>query len=298
VMTPPGWQLCRCVPTIQSMARFLVSIVLLLMMVGASRAYARPTELILIHVGEENVEAATADLASFGRLLDVRQKNKPGTTLTRLFTDMTAAEDHIYKKRPALALLPPYEFARLAKPGAMEPVGIGLDLKGSETYYWAVARRDARLDLNLQRRRGLRLALPKGFDVQWVNVLMDGLVSAESHFQIVVVPDSKSAIAAVTEKRADITFVDAAKHEELMPRFRKDAKDLEAVYQSPELPLMTLVTFKNALKKKERERFLTMIDSICSGEAVGLCARLGFLDIRMGLMRMHPHLAYKYHHYK
>jgi|GEM_PF-7039837 len=270
----------------------------LLAMVGASRAFARPTELILIHVGEENVDVTAANLASFGRLLDVRQKNKPGTTTTRLFTDIAVAEEHIYKKRPALALLPPYEFARLAKPGAMEPVGIGLDVKGSETYYWAVARRDARLDINLQRRRGLRLALPKGFDVQWVTVLMDGLVSAETHFQIVTVPDSKSAIAAVTDKRADITFVDAAKHEELMPRFRKDAKDLEDVYQSPELPLMTLVTFKNALKKKERDKFLAVIDSICSGAAIDLCARLGFLDIRLGLMRIHPHLAYKYHHYK
>ncbi len=293
-----GWQLRRRVPTIWGMNRFLVPMFLLPVMAGASSAHARPTELILIHVGEENVESTAANLASFGRLLDVRQKNKAGTTTTRLFTDMAAAEDHIYKKRPALALLPPYEFARLAKPGVIEPVGIGLNVKGSETYYWAVARRDARLDINLQRRRGLRLALQKGFDVQWVTVLMDGLVSAETHFEIVTVPDTKSALAAVTEKRADITFVDGTKHEELMPRFRKDAKDLEDVYQSPELPLMTLVTFKNALKKKEKENFMAAIDSLCSGEAVGLCARLGFLDIRMGIMRIHPHLAYKYHHYK
>jgi len=264
----------------------------------ASEAAARPRELIMIQVGNENVAATEADLGSFGRLLDLRQKNKPGTTKTRLFTDPEAAEEYIRKKRPAMALLPPFEFARLAKPGALEPVGVGVSVKGPQTYYWGVARRDARLDLNLHRRPGLRLALPLGFDVQWVNVLMDGLVDTESHFKIVTVPDVTSGIKAVVEKRADIVFVSDLKHVELAPRFRKDANDLEDVYQSPELPLMTLVTFKNAFNKKERDAFLGVLDSVCVGETIELCARLGFLELRAGLLRMHPHLAYKYQHYK
>jgi ABC-type phosphate/phosphonate transport system substrate-binding protein len=292
------WRSPRRFPTIRAMNRFLIPMSLILAMVGASQAVARPRELILIHVGDENPEATTANLTSFGKLVDVREKNKPGTTKTRLFTDLTAAEDYIYKKRPGFALLPPYEFARLAKPGALEPIGIGVTHKGAKTYYWGVVRRDARLDLNLQRRSGLRLALPVGIDIQWVNVLMDGLVSSERHFKIVSEPDTDSAIRAVTEKRADLTFVDEAKHEALMPRFRHDAKDLEDVYQSPELPLMTLVTFKNAVKKKERDKFLATVDKLCVGEAIALCARLGFLELRAGLLRMHPHLAYKYHHYK
>lgn len=294
-------------------AGFVVA--LALSTLGAGRASptlaapAAPREFLLVDPEVSDLPAAERALEDFVRLLEERVGWRPGALRARVLTDFPAAERALRSGRVALAFLSEYPFARLATTGLVQLLGHSVDIDGSVASRWLIAKRETRIDQNINFYPGMRLAVRPDADPQWLRVLCDGLVDPLTHFRWVPAATTQEALVLVTTGQADVTFVNDDEKQALQRRLREDG-DLKVVYTAPDMPRGALVTValrpagaskrpaRTTLDARERKQLVEALPAVCTRGGLATCARVGFHSLRAGEHPLHEHLAYKYKHYK
>ena len=282
----------------------MARIIFVLALAFASPAFAAPVSSAsrkLVIVDPEL--AVTGDktqgfIDAFVKRLETVAGWKPGSIVGKGFLSMEAAEGFLKTERPAFALLPAHEFVVLRQKYKMQVLGYGGVWDPKKAAYRGLARSKSSVGALPHQQPGLKLATDIK-DMQWLNVIFDGLLKPEAHFQFVPVKNESEAVAAVRESRADLALVWGEHIDRYKEFLRSDGGGLRVAFNSARMPPMALVALVKNAKAADAKALTKALPQVCKAKPnIDICANLGFLYLKPGPEELHPHVAYKYDNYK
>ncbi|MDX2021597.1 MAG: hypothetical protein SF187_15240 [Deltaproteobacteria bacterium] len=223
---------------------------------------------------------------------------KPGSLSGKGFLSVEAAAEYLKTQRPAFALLASHAFVVLRQKQKLLVLGHAGVWDPKKLAYRGLALVNSNVGALPHQQPGMRLATDIK-DMQWLNVLFDGLLKPETHFQFVPAKNENEAVAAVREKRADMALVWGEHLDRYKDDLRSEGGKLRVAFNSAPLPPLALVAMTKNTTVADTKTLAKAVAEVCKGKPnIDTCANLGFLSLVPGPEELHPHLAYKYDNYK
>jgi hypothetical protein len=223
---------------------------------------------------------------------------KIGTLEGRGFLSIKDAEPFLKKQQPIFGLLPAHEFVSLRRSHRLEVMGFAgvWDLK--KCSFKGLALKTGNVSALPHQQEGLRLATTIT-DMQWLNVIFDGMLHPATHFKFVPVKTEADAVSAVREKKADLGLIWTEHLETYKDDLVAGTGTLRVAFTSGRIPPSGLVAFGKVANSKDAKALVKALPEVCKGKAnLDVCATLGFFYLKAGPEEYHPDIAYKYENYK
>lgn len=223
---------------------------------------------------------------------------KTGTLEGKGFLSLKDAEPFLKKQRPAFGLLPAYEFVSLRRSHKLEVLGFAGVWELKKCSYKGLALKTGNVSALPHQQEGLRLATTIT-DMQWLNVIFDGMLHPATHFKFVPVKTEAEAVSAVREKKADLGLIWTEHLKTYDADLAAETGTLRAAFTSGRIPPSGLVAFGKNVDAKDAKALTKVLPEVCKGKGnIDVCSSLGFLYLKMGPEEYHPEVAYKYENYK
>ncbi|MCG5054882.1 MAG: PhnD/SsuA/transferrin family substrate-binding protein [Myxococcales bacterium] len=271
----------------------------LAVLLAPALAWAKPLGFAVIDPElERGGAASSSQIDALMRRMESAAGLPAGTLRGQGFNSFESAEAQLAKGQVAFALAPAYAFAKLWKRGGVQVMGYAGGLDPKAKTYKLVARSADPVGPAIHQHPGLRLAT-KERDLQWLNVVFDGLLNPTRHFREIVQTQSEAeALDAVEAGKADVALVWA----EHLSRHKAQVgtnRPLRIAYTSGEFPPPALLTLRGRAPGKLVKALTKALPEVCKGQDhIDVCADLGFFSLVVGPHELHPHAAYKYDKYK
>lgn len=265
----------------------------------AAPAKGAPRKLVII----DPELAVTGDktqafIDTFVKRLESVAGWKPGSLSGKGFLSIEAAESFLKTQRPAFALLPAHEFVVLRQRQKLQVLGYGGLWDPKKAAYRGLARVKSNVGALPHQQPGMKLATDIK-DMQWLNVIFDGLLKPETHFQFVPVKNEDEAVAAVRESRADMALVWGEHIDRYKADLRSEGGNLRVAFNSARLPPLAFVALQKNASAADAKLLTKVLPQVCKDKPnIDTCANLGFLFLKPGPEELHPHVAFKYDNYK
>lgn len=271
------------------------------MVVPASDAVGAPRPKAFVIIDPElavNGAKAQGHIDAFMRRLEVALRWKEGALQGQGFLSLPEAETYLQKERPAFGLLPAHEFVRLRQKQKLEVLGFGGVWDAKKCSYKGLALAKSNVSALPHQQDGLRLATHIT-DMQWINVIFDGMLKPATHFKFVPVKTEAEAVAAVRNKKADLALVWGEHIDQYKDDLQSESGTLRVAFSSGRMPPSGLVAFTKNAAAKDAKALVKVLGEVCKGKPnIDICANLGFLYLQAGPEKYHPDTAYKYENYK
>lgn len=223
---------------------------------------------------------------------------KVGSLQGKGFLSIREAESFLKKEQPAFGLLPAHEFVMLRRSHKLEVLGFAGVWEPKKCSYKGLALKSGNVSALPHQQEGLRLATTIT-DMQWLNVIFDGMLHPATHFKFVSVKSEAEAVAAVREKKADLGLIWTEHLETYNNDLAPDTGTLRVAFTSGRIPSSGLVAFGKNASSKDAKAIVKVLPEVCKGKGnIDICANLGFLYLKAGPDEYHPDIAYKYENYK
>lgn len=265
---------------------------------GAEAAKRKPQVLVVVDPELAGLAgSAEQHVDAFAKRLESLAGWKPGSLEGKLFTNLEEARAFIAAKKPAFALLGAHPLVVLRKEHKMAVMGHVGTLEKKRYGYSLLARTADPVGPAPHQQPGLRLATHIK-DMQWINVIFDGMLKPATHFKHVPVATEREAVESVLRKEADVALVWREHLRDYEKHLGRDG-GLRVSFTSAQLVPPTLVAFEKSAKDKDIKALTKVLPEVCKGAGnIDLCGELGFLFMAAGEHQIHPHLFFKYDNYK
>jgi hypothetical protein len=271
----------------------------------SASALARSRELVIVDdrlaALPGGAEAVSRHLAFLVKRLEKLAGWKPGSLQGKAFASYDDAAAHVRKSRPGFGILSTHDFVRLRQKHPTRVIGQSHDRQmflGKLPRFWVVTKRDTMVTKHLHMQPDFRLATAEGDDLQWVNVIFDGLLRPATHFQYVKVANTREALEAVEQGKADLAMVPQADIQQIEVRTRRNSGDLKIVYSSPDMPPGAVVAFDKNVNPGDLKSIEAALERLCREDGEDACVGLGIYRVVPGAHEHHPDIAQKYDIYK
>lgn len=263
-----------------------------------ARAKPKPRTLVIVDPSFTQAQAELDTQAqALARRLETLAGWKAGSLQARAFASIDEALPFVERSRPAFGLLTAEALVQVRKQAKLDVVGYAVGLEKSRYGYDLIARTSDNIGPLPHQQPGLRLATHVE-DMQWLNVIFDGMLKPATHFKHVQVSSEQEAVEAVRAKKADVALV----WRERMGPYKKllgPGGGLRSSFHSAPFPPIGLVAFAKRASAKDTKALTKVLPEVCKGQDnLAMCGDLGFFVMEAGPHEVHPHLLYKYDNYK
>jgi hypothetical protein len=278
------------------MIRLSLSLFAVLCLFGDS-ASAQKREIVIaneaLRLGGEHVEG---NLAAFLRRVEKATGWPKNSLRGKAFPNPRDALDYIARSKPAFAILPPHQFLEGRQVHGFQVLGRAVGTEGVRIAYWGVTRKEERPYEHMQFHPGLRLVMTETYDLQWINVLFDGVVRPAFHFKLQDALTSDEALAAVLARKADVALIYEREFQPLRARI-ENRTDLDWIYTSVPIPPPAVVAAKWTSKADQR-RLAGALTKICKLDGGPDCARMAIMYLEPGRADTYKNIILKYDTYR
>ena|GEM_PF-4867055 len=223
---------------------------------------------------------------------------KSGALQGRGFLSVKDAESFLKTEKPAFGLLPAHEFVSLRRSHKLEVLGFAGVWELKKCSYKGLALKSGNVSALPHQQEGLRLATTIK-DMQWLNVIFDGMLAPATHFKFVAAKTEAEVVAAVREQKADLGLIWTEHLDSYKDDLAPDTGTLRVAFTSGRIPPSGLVAFGKNATSKDAKALAKVLPEVCKGKGnIDVCANLGFLYLKAGPEEYHPDIAYKYENYK
>jgi len=219
--------------------RFVLGVLLLSLGTG----FAGPRDLLVFYPGGAGTaEDAAAVMKEFGAALAKGAGWPEGALRVTYENDLQLGLGAIQKDKPGFALVGLPVYLSQAAKLKMKLVTQSLPGGRKTDSYYILGRKDG--PKNLQGAKGLKLVSNQLYDKTFISRCVLGGQNVEQFFKLKEVSSGLRAIKSVVgeEKKADLVLLDQHQHDSLGAL--DEAKLLQLVHRSPDLPTAPLVALE------------------------------------------------------
>jgi ABC transporter, phosphonate, periplasmic substrate-binding protein len=247
-----------------------------------SPAAAAPRELVVTHeVLVDAGEHLGANMEKFVRRVEEVTGFPKGSLKGKAFARPAEALAYIRKNRVGFAILPAHQVAEAQAALKLEVLGRAVGLDGAVLQFSTVTRKPRPFtDVNVAP--GLRVAASETYDPAWLALLTEGdLDPRRRPVELVEVPSSKAALAALEAKKVDLAILHPLAWKEVKPR-TDEGGDLEWIVTSPKMPPSAFVAVGKFVNAADKKKMAAGVDKVCKTTGADTCGRMGIMYIEAG----------------